>query len=266
MARADHSRLGPVPDPDTWLVPIRRRPDPSRTTLICLAYAGGNPDNFAAWADGVAPDVDLVALRLPGHGSRIREPRYRDWDRLVADTFAALAPLLSGDHMFFGHSFGGRLAYELTHRAVVEHPGRTKRLFVAGCRSPDFPQARPYLHEMTEDGFRHAMRTMGGTPAEFLSSRVLMRILLPIVRDEIRLAELWGDRHGGPVAVPITAISGRDDPIDPAASMAGWPAFGGPGSETVRTAGGHFFLDTHPAPLLAIINARLEVSDARAAR
>ncbi|HEX5120928.1 MAG TPA: alpha/beta fold hydrolase [Pseudonocardiaceae bacterium] len=253
-------------DPDTWLVPISRSAGPPRLTLVCLAYAGGNPDNFKAWADGMPSGVELVAVRLPGHGRRIGEQRYRDWDRLVSDTFAALSPLLSRDHALFGHSFGGRLAYELTHRATVEYPGRTKRLFVAGCRSPDFPQTRPYMHDLTDDGFRHAVGAMGGTPAEILSDRLLMRVLLPVVRDEIRLAELWGDRHGRPVAVPITAIHGRDDPIDPAASMAGWPAFGGPGSEVVETAGGHFFLDTHVAPLLEIINARLEVSDARAAR
>ena len=45
----------------------------------------------------------------------------------------------------------------------------------------------------------------GGAAAEVLANSALMRILLPAIRSEIRLAEQWGDRPSAslePVAVP----------------------------------------------------------------
>ena len=244
---------------DKWTITIREAPNEHSTTLICLCYAGGNPDIFRTWSDGIGADMGLLAIRLPGHGRRVRERPYRSWRSLVEDTFATISPYLSANHAFFGHSFGGRLAYELTHLAAAEYPGRTRRLFVAACRSPNFRQARPYMHRLLDNDFRDALRDMGGTPAEILANKTLMRILLPVVRDEIRLAELWGDRHHKGVEVPITALYGRDDTIDGRKSMRGWEAFSQRACELIEMPGGHFFLDTHRPALLEVINARLEV-------
>ncbi|MEU7600752.1 alpha/beta fold hydrolase [Streptomyces sp. NPDC040724] len=225
--------------------------------LICFPYAGGSPDLFRAWADGLSPHVELLAVRLPGRGPRLADGLYAEWEPLIADTYAALAPYLSEPHAFYGHSFGARLAYELAHVAAAEHGDLTRRLFVSGSRSPNHPQRRPYMHELSQSGFLDALRDMGGTPAEVLNDKVLMRLFLPTTRAEIRLAELWGDRHGKGVDVAVTALYGQDDPIDGHESMRDWKHFTERDFELLDVAGGHFFLETHRRPLLDVINARL---------
>ncbi|MDT0482756.1 MULTISPECIES: thioesterase II family protein [Streptomyces] len=226
--------------------------------LICLPYAGGSPDLFRAWADGLSAHVELFAVRLPGRGPRLSEDLYTEWEPLITDTYAALAPYLDEPHAFYGHSFGARLAYELGHLSVAEHGELTRRLFLSGSRSPSSPQHRPYMHELSEVGFLDALRAMGGTPAEVLDDRALMRLFLPTVRAEIRLAELWGDRHGRGVNVAVTALYGRDDPIDGPESMRDWKHYTEDDCELLGVAGGHFFLETHREPLLDVVNARLE--------
>lgn len=253
------------PDSGRWILTVREATREPRIRLICFPYAGGNPDLFRAWAGGVADDVEVLAVRLPGRGVRIREQRYERWEPLLEDTYAALLPYLSEPHALYGHSFGGRLAYELAHLSQRRHPGRTRWLFVSGCRSPGSPQVRPYMHEMSEADFRTALRTMGGTPAELLDGK-LMRPLLATIRSEIRLAELWGDDHGGGVDVPITAMYGRDDPIDNRTSMRGWRDHTPRACELIEMPGGHFFLETHRRELLAVIGSRLEVERAHAGR
>jgi surfactin synthase thioesterase subunit len=248
-------------DGDRWVVAIRPAEPAARLRLICLAYAGGSPDMFRAWSAGVAPDVELLTLRLPGHGKRIKEKPYQHWDTLVADVYAALAPYLAAPHAFYGHSFGGRLAYELVHRAKKDHLDGTRRLFVSGCRSPDVPQVRPYMHELDLAGFCDALRHMGGTPAEFLDTPGVRDLLLPVVREEIRLAELWTDWHGQPVDVPITAMYGIDDPVDTRAAMSGWASFTTRGAELLEMPGGHFFPDTHLSDLLKAIDRRIGAGD-----
>jgi medium-chain acyl-[acyl-carrier-protein] hydrolase len=246
---------------DRWVLPLKRASGAPAIRLICFPYAGGSPDLFRSWAGALDDRVELLAVTLPGRGRRIREPLYQDWETLLADTFAALCPYLQEPHAFYGHSFGGRLAYELAHLTAVRHPGRTRRLFVSGCRSPDVPQARPYLHQLSETAFRDALREMGGTPAEVLDDRVMMRLLLPTVRSDIRLAELWEDRHRKGVDVVLTAMYGREDRIDDRASMEGWRLFTSRECELIEMPGGHFFLETHRRDLLNVINERLGVQD-----
>lgn len=250
-----------MPGYERWVVPVRRSVGAPRLRLICLAYAGGSPELFRAWSQEMADDVELLTIRLPGHGSRMRERPYADWKALTEDTFAALAPHLALPHAFYGHSFGGRLAYELTQLAGAAHPGSTRWLFVSGCRSPDTPQRRPLMHELSEPDFRAALRGMGGTPAAVLADDAVMKVLLPAIWNEIRLAEIWDDRHGAGVGVPITAMYGRNDPIDDRAAMSGWPSFSRSRGELLAMPGGHFFLETHRRHLIDVINARLEELD-----
>ena len=246
-----------APD-DKWVMRLRGTGHP-RTRLICVPFAGGSPDLFRAWAGRLGEDLELLAVRLPGHGSRMMDRPYTSWAPLIEDTFAGLEPYLAEPHFFYGHSFGGRLAYERCQRAAAPYPGMTRGLFLSACRSPDRPQNRPYMHEMSDAGFRSAVREIGGTPGEVLEHKALMRLLLPAIHSEIRLAELWTDRHPRGVDAPIVAMYGRDDPIDGHASMRGWTAYGRTGSELLEMPGGHFFIDTHREALLEVIESRMGV-------
>jgi medium-chain acyl-[acyl-carrier-protein] hydrolase len=239
-----------------WMVTFKSRSSPS-IRLICCPYAGGSPELFRNWQDGLDEGVELLALRLPGRGSRIRESLYRDWEPLLKDVFAALLPYLAEPHAFYGHSFGGRLLYNLAQLTTVKQPGATRRLFLSGCRSPNIPQRRPYLHEMPDEDFRNALRDMRSMPEEILASKAIMRSVLPVIRSEIRLAEIWGDPGSVGIDIPITAIVGSEDHIDDRDSMRDWQQYGGEGSEVIEVPGDHFFLKTHQQVLIDIINARL---------
>jgi medium-chain acyl-[acyl-carrier-protein] hydrolase len=250
-----------VPAGSKWLTKIRGASGVPRTRLLCFSYAGGSTDLFRAWSDDLAPNVELLAVQLPGHGSRLREQPYPDWESLLKAAFTGLSPYLALPHAFYGHSFGGRLAYELTHLVEAEYPGRTQWLFVSGCRSPDSPQAEPYLHERSGPEFRAALRELGGTPPEILESDAMMKVFLPAIHGEIRLAEIWADRHGRGVDAPMAVMYGRDDPVDSWASVRGWPRFSRRSCELIEIPGGHFFLETHRRDLIEIINNRLAGSD-----
>jgi medium-chain acyl-[acyl-carrier-protein] hydrolase len=248
-------------DSDIWVPVIRAPSGARRVRLICFPYAGGGPDLFRTWSDGLDDGVELLAVRLPGRGPRLHERMYDSWEPLIEDTFEALsaACCLAGPHAFFGHSFGARLAYEVARRISDARAGATERLFVAGSRSPDHPQHRPYLHDLPQERYVEALRVMGGTtPAEVLADKVMMRLFLPTMRGDMRLAELWDDRHGRtPLNVPITALYGRDDPVDGRAAMRGWQHYTSCGAELLELPGGHFFLDSHRDLLLKTINTRL---------
>ncbi|WP_371649680.1 thioesterase II family protein [Streptomyces mirabilis] len=246
-------RLGSNP----WVLTCGRPVRDPYVTLICFPWAGGSPDVFRSWAAGLADGIELLAVRLPGRGPRLGEPHYEEWEQLLKDVSAALSPHLERPHALYGHSFGGRLAYELARLATTAHPGLTRRLFVSACRSPDMPQRRPHLHTLTDQQLREALLHLGGMPPELLGDDRLMRLVLPTIRSEIRLAEIWVSRDGEGVEVPITAMYGRRDAVDDRARMARWSSFGRLGCELVDMPGGHFFPLTHRPHLLDVLNSRL---------
>lgn len=225
--------------------------------LVCIPHAGGNPEIFLPWADGISDGVELLAVRLPGHGPRIADPPIDHWDALVADVLEGLENYLGEPHAFYGHCFGGRLAYELTHFTLALPRAQTKRLLMSTCRSPDTPHGGRYVHDLPDAQFLDVLRDLGASD-QVLQNKSILRFVLPAVRNEIRLAELWTDRHQTAVRVPITAIYGREDTKDGRSSMEGWRAFSSEGCELVEMPGGHSFFEDDPSSLLDVINPRLE--------
>lgn len=216
---------------------------------------------FRTWSEGVSDDIELVSVVLPGRGSRISEPPYDAWEPLLSDAFTVLSPYLSEPHAFYGHSFGGRLAYELAQMATTEHEGLTHHLFISGCRCPGSPQSRPYLHQLPEQDFLAALRGTYGVPRELVDDEMMMKRMLPALRSDIKLAELWDDWNAERLRVPITAIYGHDDSIDNWVSMRDWFAYTEAGFELIEIPGGHFLTDTNSRRLLQIINSRLRAAE-----
>jgi medium-chain acyl-[acyl-carrier-protein] hydrolase len=237
---------------------LREASDKPFIRLVCIPCAGGNPEIFLPWTDLLSRGIELLAVRLPGHGPRIADAPFGQWDDLLADTLEGLAGYLSEPYALYGHCFGARLAYELTH-SVIAGVGRLqpKRLFVSACRSPDVPHAGIYVHELEDREFCGNLRQLGASD-EVIQNSSIMKFVLPAVRSEIRLAELWNDRHRAPVQVPITAIYGRDDPEDGRRSMEGWREFSTKECELVEMPGDRSFLTSHCRMLLDVVNSRLE--------
>lgn len=241
---------------ERWLMVPRPVSSP-RLRLICLPYAGGNPETFRNWVKHLDADVELLGVRLPGRGPRIQELPYDDWRSLTEDCLQVLEPFVGEPHAFYGHSFGGRLAYELTQRIRLDFRGLTRRLFVGACRSPDSPQARPYLHQLSQGDFRRALETLGATPSAVLENEEVLSLMLPAIHSDMRLAEIWGDWHPAPLSIPMHVYYGHQDPVDNYASVVSWSRYTSSSCEFVGIDAGHFFLETHREQLLSHMMMRL---------
>lgn len=239
-----------------WLMVINSG-QPVRRRLICFPHAGGDPEYFRDWSEGLADHIELVTLRLPGHGSRFKEAPYDQWAPLLEDTFLALQPYLTEPHAFYGHSFGGRVAYEMARMAQTHHPDLTRHLFISGCRSPDSQQSRPYLHTLPQQDFIQALIKLGVAPESMLQDEKLIRLFEPVMRSDLKLSELWSRDPDAGLNIPLTALYGSDDPVDTAASMMGWREFTRREFELIEVRGSHDFLKFQRNRLLHIINTHL---------
>lgn len=248
----------PSSPPSPWYAVFRPRPV-VRNRLICLPYAGGGSSIYRPWADALerlAPDTELVAVRLPGRESRFTEPCLTDVAEVAPPLAAALAPLLDRPYVLFGHSMGAAIACDLAR--VLMARGRAPGLLaVSGRRAPHRSSTRPPAYALPDDQFRNRLADMGGTPPELLECRELMDLLLPMIRADFRLAETFVRERPEPLPCPMIAFAGSDDDDAGPEEVACWGAWAGSGFELQALPGGHFFLHDHADALITAMLSRL---------
>jgi lipase len=94
--------------------------DPSRPALVCLHGVTSHGLHFAKLGERLSDRFHVVALDLRGHADSPWEPPW-NLEQHVADVLEA-AP--AEPAVWLGHSFGGRVAYEVAAAA----PDRVERL------------------------------------------------------------------------------------------------------------------------------------------
>src|SRR5437868_4516107 len=80
--------------------------------LFCFPYVGGGTAAFRPWVGRFGSSVEVQALQLPGRERRMTAPLVDSLPALVG----AIAPAFEDIHtpfVFFGHSMGGLVAFEL---------------------------------------------------------------------------------------------------------------------------------------------------------
>lgn len=222
-----------------------------RLRLICFPYAGGNAAAYRSWVTAFPADIEVLGVQLPGRGSRFKEPLATQLAPLL-DALALEITRLGDDapFVFFGHSMGALLAFELTRELRLRGARLPSHLFVAGFRAPGLPERNASLHHLSDAEFLTAIRRYGGMPASVLEQPELMEMVLPIVRADFALVEAWREVEGAPLDLPITAFCGDNDASTTVAEMDAWRAQT-LGKFTLHTLpGDHFFTQSAEPALL----------------
>jgi len=240
--------------PAAW---IRRPPlEPPPMTLFCLPFAGGAAGAFRDWRGALPAGVELCPIHLPGRESRFSEPAIGDIDALMDPLVEGVAPHAGGPYALFGHSMGGLIAFELADR--LRRLGRPPAWFFAsGARAPHVPQAPPRRHVLSDEELLVEVRNLNGTPPELLAEPELMSLMLPTLRSDFQLVETYRYRPREPLACPVVALGGGDDPDVSLDELTAWREHAAGRFEFHVFAGDHFFIDTCRDELLAMLSERL---------
>jgi len=228
-------------------------PRDAHARLLCIPHAGGSSAVFRPWAALLPAGIELWAVQAPGRGERMAEPPHDRIEPLADEVLTALRQEPSLPTAIFGHSMGALVGFELaraSRRAGLPLP---VHLFVAGHAAPQEPQSRTPTGALSDDEFIERLSELGGTPEEALRHPELMEVFLPILRADFRAVEAYAYRDEPPLACPITALGGEDDRFVAPEELSGWRA------QTVRRfalelmPGGHFFLTTSAARVVAMV-------------
>ncbi|MEO6003571.1 MAG: alpha/beta hydrolase [Opitutus sp.] len=101
--------------------------------LFCLHWMGGSAGLWREWCEGLDPKMyRAIALDLRGHGCSTREPCTFTLSRLAQDVIELADCLLVPRFVVAGHSFGGKVAFQL----AATEPARVRGLILIGAVGP----------------------------------------------------------------------------------------------------------------------------------
>lgn len=225
--------------------------------LFCLPHAGAGASAYRHWPQLLPPTVDLVPIQLPGREARFAEPPARTAAEVVDGVLEPLLDRISGPFALFGHSMGALLSYELAH-ALADRGRPPAHLFVSGYAAPQ--RIRPtggIVHLLPDDELLEHLEYLEGTPPEVLASPELLRLLLPVCRNDFGLCETHVFRPRPPLRIPVTALAGVADRGAPPAEVEAWRELTTGDFVHRSFPGGHFYLLEQAADVVAAVVERL---------
>jgi medium-chain acyl-[acyl-carrier-protein] hydrolase len=229
----------------------------SRLRLFCLPHAGGGADMYRDWARHLAPDIEVIGIRLPGRESRLREPPLHTIPEIVAALMTDVPPWLDRPHAWFGHSFGAVIAYETClalQRARLPSP---VRLLVSSRRAPHLPPRTQPVHSAPLPEFVRRLQALNGMPPEILHDEEVMASLLPMLRADFAATETYAYEAADPLDCPISVYGGQDDPFVATSELPGWQQHTTAACNVRVFSGGHFFLRDASESVLSLIASEL---------
>jgi medium-chain acyl-[acyl-carrier-protein] hydrolase len=200
--------------------------------------------------------VEVYSVQLPGHGKRYSEPLVTDLPNLVETLTQAMLPVLDRPFVFFGHSMGAVICFEVVRALRRKHSREPKYLFVSGHCAPQIPKTRPWVHEQDDSQFIKELENLG-TSKDLLDSPELLELVLPILRADYELIESYVYTDDLPLTCPIMAFGGTDDPTVPREELEKSKEQTTGEFKMRMIKGSHFFIQSEEALLLRLISAEL---------
>lgn len=229
-------------DHELWIRRFAPGP-PAATQLVCFPHAGGSASFYFPMSRALSPVAEVVAIQYPGRQDRRAERGIQDMGVLADRVAAVLASRDERPLVFFGHSMGAVLAYEVALR--LKRQGTALRhLFASGRRAPSRYRSES-VHRRDDDGIVAELTALSGTDPSVLGDEELLRMVLPAVRSDYTAIETYRHVPGERLDCPITVLTGSEDPRVSREEADDWARHTS-GSCGVRVfAGGHFFLTRH---------------------
>ena len=218
--------------------------------LFCFPHAGAGT---LAYRGFQIPGYDTCPALLPGREDRAKEPPFEDMTQLVKAIAEAIQPHLTPNSVFFGHSMGASIAFEVVRH--LRHSGSMlpAALIVSGARAPQYRLTRPLPPNLTDEELARETQALGGLPD------ALLPLTLPTLLADLRLYRAYAYQPAAPLPIPLFAYCGEHDPNVAPGQLEEWHQHTAGHFRRRVFPGGHFYLQEDLAPVLKAITEDLSL-------
>jgi len=109
---------------------------------VCsVSHAGGSAHAFKGWENLLPDTIELVIYNPAGRGLRLNDPLHSSWEHLVEEIMEDIVTEISQPFVFFGHSFGSTVAFEIARALRSQNLPLPLGLLVSASPAPHLPLA-----------------------------------------------------------------------------------------------------------------------------
>jgi medium-chain acyl-[acyl-carrier-protein] hydrolase len=186
--------------------------DAASIRLFCFHYAGGNANLYQNWHMALPRNIELLAIELPGRMNLLSMKPYTDMHSLINYLSPNLLPyLMDKPFVFFGHSLGALISFELARFMQTQRGLTPIKLISSACQPPRARRGQKKISTLSEQDLIAELIAYNNTPRELLENKELMQIVAPIIRADFMINETYNYLLGQRLNCPITVYGGIDD-------------------------------------------------------
>lgn len=215
---------------------------PPQQQVFCFYYAGGSASVFKPWLN-ISKENSYIPIELPGRGIRIVEPCCTDMQEIVNVLIKKLLAVISTPFIFFGHSLGAAICFQLAWTMQERGLPLPSKIVVAGRHAPHRPDPSRLQSNMSDPEMTAELRRLNGTPKDILDNKEMLNFLLPMIRSDLKLHESF-NFSGQHLSIPIIAHCGKLDDEADEAIMSHWSKVTDSDFQIREFEGDHFFVQS----------------------
>lgn len=224
-----------------------------RTEIYCFAHAGASMLGTAEWQVQLGDSIVLKGLAYPGHGHRFCEPLEASIEAIADGLVRTLPSFDPCWTVFFGHSMGSLVAYEVCRQLYARRQPLPSRLFLSGRGAPYGPRKGIAPDLLPDAELLEYLRALGGTPEAVLADAEMCALLLPVARADFAACRRYAPVLTVPLPVELFVYAGEHDDLG-ADELDAWSGCTTSGCTYRRFAGGHFYFDVSTSAFLGALS------------
>lgn len=229
--------------------------------IVFFPHAGGNASIYKCFSNTLKRmGYNSRVAEYPGHGMKIVENLISDMNALVDYLYEKLfQDERDYDYIFFGHSMGSWVAYELCRKMRDVGRKTPMLLFVSGNTHPLLRKDSLKYTSKNDDEFIKDVLACGGTSPEVFANRELRALFLPVLRNDYLLLETYTSTEeisDFKVDSDIIAMGGKQDRTV-GRKLDTWGNYTKKDFQMYYFKGQHFYLFDHVEKISEIISEQI---------
>jgi len=236
-----------------YLIETLTKNQNANVRLFCFHYGGGSGVSFYPWIGKIPNFVELMVVELPGRGNNMSQPLLTDVHDITIFLVEEIKYYLDKPFVFFGHSVGSLISFELTKAMKGQNLPLPVHLILSGSMAPHTLHKRQHICHLDDEAFSKELKIYNGIPQEVQNESSLMDIFLPIIRADMSIIENYKYSPSKPLECDITTITGNDDLTVSREDAKAWGHYTGLSYNHCTLNGDHFFIKTALQEVINIV-------------